>query len=108
MKGQQQSDLASAIIAYVTHIEKLGNLTSAIERIAAKHCSLGVQVLIVYEVWLNPNVQAAHYQVVHDVLMESIGQVLGAIVTPEIGEAWSAAVMVIYLVYNTQRKCALY
>jgi nitric oxide dioxygenase len=77
--GRQQRHLAEAIIAYVTHIEALGNLKSAVARIAAKHCSLGVQ--------------AAHYQVVHDVLMGAIGQVLGAIVTPEIAAAWSAAVM---------------
>lgn len=75
----QSKTLADAVVAYAINIEKLDNLGSAVTRIVQKHCALGIQ--------------PAHYVVVHDNLMESIGEVLGDAVTAEIAGAWSAAVM---------------
>ena len=75
----QPTALADAIVAYAINIEKLENLTEDVERIAQKHCAL--------------NIQAEDYQIVHDNLMASIAEVLGDAVTPEIGAAWSEAVM---------------
>lgn len=75
----QAKTLAQAIIGYASNIEQLQNLSEPVARIANKHCALGIQ--------------AAHYQIVHDNLMEAIGKVLGAAVTAEIAAAWSDAVM---------------
>src|SRR5690606_36660075 len=41
--GGQQRALAGAICAYFTHIEDLDALGPAVELIAQKHCSLGIQ-----------------------------------------------------------------
>ena len=51
----------------------------SVERIAHKHCALGVM--------------PQDYLIVHDNLMEAIGEVLGGAVTPEVAAAWSEAVM---------------
>jgi len=75
----QRMALANAIVAYASNIEDLGPLTGAVELIAHKHCGLGVQT--------------EHYSIVHKNLMESIGHVLGDVVTPEIGQGWSDAVL---------------
>ena len=61
------------------NIEHLENLTEAAIRICHKHCALGVQ--------------AEDYQIVHDNLLEAIGEVLGDAVTPAVAAAWSEAVM---------------
>lgn len=77
--GAQPRALADSIIAYAVNIERLENLGDDVQRIIHKHCAL--------------NVQAADYQIVHDNLMAAIAEVLGDAVTPEIGAAWSEAVM---------------
>lgn len=78
-EGRQQQALANAIIAYGANIDNLGALGPAVGLMATKHC--GLQVL------------PEHYGIVHDNLMASVAEVLGAAVTPEIGAAWSEAVM---------------
>lgn len=75
----QRQALANAIVAYAGNIENLGALTGAVEIIAHKHCAL--------------NILPEHYPIVHKNLMASIGQVLGDVVTPEIGDGWSQAVL---------------
>jgi len=75
----QRMALTNAIIAYATNIEELGNLGEAVSIIAHKHAAL--------------QVAPEHYPIVHKNLMESIGEVLGDVVTPEIGAAWSDAVL---------------
>lgn len=78
----QPQALAGAIVAYASNIDALGPLVVAhgpVEVICHKHAGL--------------NIQPAHYPVVHDNLMESVGEVLGDVVTPEIAGAWSEAVL---------------
>lgn len=78
----QPKALAASIVAYATHIADLTPLLvpgGAVEAICHRHCALGIF----------PD----SYVVVHDNLMASVGEVLGAIVTPEIANAWSQAVL---------------
>jgi len=75
--GSQQRALASAICAYAQHIETPELLTDAVELIAQKHASLGIQ--------------PEHYPIVGENLLASIREVLGEGATPEIIDAWAAA-----------------
>src|SRR5687768_5507383 len=61
--GQQQRALAGAICAYAANIENLSALGPAVELIAQKHCSLGIQ--------------PEHYPVVGRHLLVAIKDVLG-------------------------------
>jgi nitric oxide dioxygenase len=76
--GSQQRALAGAICAYFTHIDNLPNLQEAIELIAHKHCSLGIQ--------------PEHYPIVGKHLLAAIQEVMGEGATPEVlaavGEAY--------------------
>ena len=76
MASAQQRTLADAVIAYALNIENLDSLSETVTRIAHKHCALGVK--------------PEHYQIVHDNLMEAIGDVLGSAVTPEVAAAWNS------------------
>lgn len=73
----QHKALASALVAYATHIRNPGVLKEAIERIAQKHA--GLQIL--------PD----HYPHVADALLGAVAEVLGAAATPEILAAWGEA-----------------
>lgn len=75
--GGQQRALAAAICAYAKHIENPGVLASAVELIAHKHASLGIQ--------------AQHYPIVGSNLLSSIKEVLGDAATPDVIDAWAAA-----------------
>lgn len=75
--GGQQRALAGAICAYAANIENLGALGSAVELIAQKHCSLGIQ--------------PEHYPIVGKHLLAAIKDVLGEAATPEILAAWGEA-----------------
>lgn len=77
--SKQAKTLADAIVAYALNIEHLENLSEAVTRICHKHCALGIQ--------------PADYQLVHDNLVEAIGEVLGDAVTPGVAAAWSEAIM---------------
>jgi nitric oxide dioxygenase len=75
--GQQQQALAGAICAYAANIENLGALGPAVELIAQKHCSLGIQ--------------PEHYPIVGKHLLAAIKAVLGDAATDEIITAWGEA-----------------
>ncbi len=71
--GGQQKALAGAICAYFTHIDNPAVLMPAVELIAQKHCSLGIQ--------------PEHYPIVGSNLLEAIKDVMGEGATDEIIEA---------------------
>jgi nitric oxide dioxygenase len=75
--GGQQRALAGAICAYAANIDNLGALGPAVELIAQKHCSLGIQ----------PD----HYPIVGKHLLVAIKDVLGDAATEEIIAAWAEA-----------------
>lgn len=68
--GGQQKALAGAICAYFTHIDDLDALGPAVELIAQKHCSLGIQ--------------PEHYPIVGKHLLAAIQDVMGDAATDEI------------------------
>jgi len=76
---KQRLALTNAVIAYASNIEDLTPVLPAVELIANKHVGI--------------TVQPDHYGIVHKNLMESIGAVLGDVVTEEIGNGWSEAVL---------------
>lgn len=85
----QRLALANAVVAYASNVDTLANVSGAVNLIAHKHCGLGVE--------------PEHYGIVHKNLMESIGHVLGDVVTPEIGQAWSDAVLALAkIMYETE------
>ncbi len=75
--GGQQKALAGAICAYFTHIDNPAVLLPAVELIAQKHASLGIQ--------------AEHYPIVGTCLLAAIKDVLGAAATDDIINAWAEA-----------------
>jgi nitric oxide dioxygenase len=75
--GGQQRALAGAICAYAANIDNLTALGLAVELIAQKHCSLGIQ--------------ADHYPVVGKHLLAAIKDVLGAAATDDVVAAWAEA-----------------
>lgn len=75
--GGQQKALAGAICAYFTHIDNPAVLMPAVELIAQKHCSLGIQ--------------AEHYPIVGKHLLGAIGDVMGEAATDEILDAVAEA-----------------
>jgi len=83
--GAQPRALAASVLAYATHIDDLPALRHAVERIAHKHASLGVE--------------PEQYALVGEHLMGAIGAVLGDAATPEIVDAWTAAYAVLASVF---------
>ncbi|KAK7752596.1 hypothetical protein SLS62_005365 [Diatrype stigma] len=75
--GRQPRALAAAVLAYAVHVDEPAALAAAVERIAHKHASLGVE--------------AAQYPVVGEHLIAAVAAVLGDAVTPEVADAWTAA-----------------
>ena len=75
--GGQQKALAGAICAYAANIDNLAALGPAVELIAQKHCSLGIQ--------------PEHYPIVGKHLLAAIKDVLGDAATDEVIAAWSEA-----------------
>jgi nitric oxide dioxygenase len=75
--GGQQRALAGAICAYAANIDNLGALGPAVELIAQKHCSLGIQ--------------AEHYPIVGKHLLVAIKDILGDAATDEVIAAWGEA-----------------
>ncbi|MCA9127131.1 MAG: NO-inducible flavohemoprotein [Planctomycetales bacterium] len=71
--GQQPAALAGAVCAYFSNIDNLSALGPAVELIAQKHCSLGVQ--------------PEHYPIVGKHLLAAIKDVMGDAVTDEIAAA---------------------
>ncbi len=75
--GRQQHALLGAVVAYATHIDDLGALTEAVERIAHKH----VQFQIPKEM----------YPTIGVTLLGAVKKVLGDAATEEVLAAWSEA-----------------
>lgn len=75
--GTQQKALASAILAYAENIDDPSALAEAIDLIAHKHASLGVQ--------------PEHYPIVGKHLLGSIKELLGDAATDDIITAWGEA-----------------
>lgn len=75
--GSQQHALAAAVTAYAQHIDDPSVLLPVLERVAAKHVSLGIR--------------AEHYGIVGKHLLASIVEVLGDGATTELVDAWAAA-----------------
>ncbi len=75
--GSQQRALAGAICAYAANIDNLSVLGSAVELIAQKHCSLGIQ--------------PEHYPIVGKYLLIAVKDVLGDAVTDQVAAAWGEA-----------------
>ncbi len=91
--GSQQRALAGAICAYAQHIDNPGVLADAVELIAQKHVSLGIQ--------------PEHYPIVGDNLLASIREVLGEAATDDILDAWAAAYDALADIF-IEREKALY
>jgi nitric oxide dioxygenase len=78
----QPKALAASVVAYATNITDLSPLLvpgGPVAAICHRHCALAIF--------------PAQYVVVHDNLMEAIGEILAGVVTPEIAAAWSEAVL---------------
>ncbi len=92
--GRQPRALAAAVLAYAAHVDDLGRLSAAVERIAHRHASLGVT--------------ADQYAVVGTHLLAAVAAVLGdAVVTPEVAAAWTAAYQALADVF-VEREAQLY
>ena len=76
-KGTQTKALAVALVAYAENIDSLGNLSSAVEKIVQKHCSLGIQ--------------PEHYGMVGACLLQSIKAVLGEAASDKVISDWGKA-----------------
>ncbi len=75
--GTQPAKLATAVYAYATHIDDLGALKSAVNKIAHRHVAT--------------HVLPEQYPVVGECLLQAIQDVLGDGATPEIMTAWTEA-----------------
>lgn len=91
--GNQQRALAGAICAYAQHVDNPAVLADAVELIAQKHVSLGIQ--------------PEHYPIVGDNLLASIREVLGEAATDDILDAWAAAYGALADIF-IEREKALY
>lgn len=76
--GEQPKRLAAAILAYAKNIDKLENLSGAVQRMVSRHVETGVK--------------AEHYPLVAQALLPAIRDVLGAdVATDEVLAAWGEA-----------------
>ena len=75
--GEQPKRLAAAILAYAQNIDKLENLTGAVQRMAQRHVETGVK--------------PEHYPFVAEALLPAIKDVLGDAATEEVLAAWGEA-----------------
>jgi len=75
--GTQPRALATAVLAYAAHIDKLEALKDALPVIIQKHAAL--------------DVRPEHYPIVGQCLLAAIRDVLGAAATGEIINAWAEA-----------------
>jgi nitric oxide dioxygenase len=91
--GGQQRALAGAICAYAANIDNLAALGPAVELIAHKHCSLGIE--------------PQHYPIVGKHLLAAIKDVLGDAATDEVLGAWGEAYGLLAKVF-IDREGAIY
>jgi nitric oxide dioxygenase len=88
--GAQPRALAGAVFGYANYVDDLGQLKALVERISHKHVSL--------------TVQPEHYTIVGKYLLEAVAIVLGDTVTPEVGEAWTAAYAALADIFINREK----
>jgi len=80
--GEQPRRLAAAILGYAQNIDKLENLTGAVERMVVRHVETGVK--------------AEHYPLVAEALLPAIREVLGEdVATDAVLAAWGEAYWVL-------------
>jgi nitric oxide dioxygenase len=91
--GGQQKALAAAICAYAANIDNLAALGPAVELIAQKHCSLGIQ--------------PEHYPIVGKHLLVAIKAVLEEAASEEVMAAWAEAYGFLAKVF-IEREAAIY
>ncbi|KAB2967734.1 MAG: hypothetical protein F9K15_11975 [Zoogloea sp.] len=72
--GDQAQALAGSVYAFAAHMDKPEVIGPVLDRIAHKHVSLGIT--------------PAQYTIVGRHLLASLGEVLGAAITPDIAAAW--------------------
>ncbi|MCJ1461274.1 hypothetical protein MMC28_011656 [Mycoblastus sanguinarius] len=77
INGQQAAALAGSLYAYAAHIDELGALSPALERISQKHASLYIK--------------SEQYDLVGTYLLRAMKEVLGHALTQEIHDAWAVA-----------------
>jgi len=84
--GDQRRALASAVVAYATHLidPEAPSFRPVMQRIAHKHVSLGIR--------------PEQYTIVGHHLMGAVAEVLGDAVTPEVAQAWDE----VYWVFAAQ------
>jgi nitric oxide dioxygenase len=75
--GEQPKRLAAAILAFAENVDRLGALTPAIEKMAARH--------------VESKVRAEHYPAVANALLPAIKDVLGDAVDETVLAAWGEA-----------------
>ena len=76
---RQPQALAGAVLASVSHLDKLHEIKGPLDLIVHKHCALGVL--------------PEHYKIVHDNFLGATAEVLGDAVTDEVAGAWSEVLM---------------
>lgn len=72
--GDQAQALAGSVYAFASHMDKPAIIGPVLDRITHKHVSLGIT--------------PAQYTIVGRHLLASLGEVLGAAITPDIAAAW--------------------
>lgn len=76
--NNQPTKLAAAISAYAANIDKLENLSDAVELMAQRH--------------VNAEIKPKHYPMVGDALLTAMTEVLGSdVITDEVYSAWGEA-----------------
>ena len=75
--GSQPAKLATTVYAYATHIDDLGTLKTAVDKIAHRHVAT--------------HVVPEQYPIVGECLLQAIKDVLGDAATEEIMTAWTEA-----------------
>lgn len=75
--GEQPRRLAAAILGYAQNVDKLQNLTGAVQRMVQRHVETGVK--------------PEHYPYVAEALLPAIRDVLGDAATDEVLAAWGEA-----------------
>lgn len=75
--GTQPAKLATAVYAYATHIDDLGALKTAVDKIAHRHVAT--------------HVLPEQYPIVGECLLKAIQDVLGDAATPDVMAAWTEA-----------------
>ncbi|GAB4544008.1 MAG: hypothetical protein Tsb0014_37930 [Pleurocapsa sp.] len=79
--GTQPAKLATAVYAYATHIDDLGALKAAVNKIAHRHVAT--------------HVLPEQYPIVGECLLQAIKDVLGDAATAEVMTAWTEAYRVL-------------